>query len=209
MRRTVVAVALAGLALVLLGGVLAAALRGAPAAVEVQPATAPLDLGPEDIYPSLAKERVASAASYRQLFEPGQTLTTAARPACPRYRDVRSTWAKRVTRLDESSRGAGAGKRTAVAYYAQVDWVSQDEAEDFDEALSRISRSRLSVATGQVVKRGSLVTAFTRDAVQLCGLGAARAQTRTKLERLDHRIMRIIELARFDSGSGLSDGAAQ
>jgi hypothetical protein len=209
MRRTVVAVTVAGLALVLLGGVLAATLRGAPAAVEVQPATAPLDLGPEDVYPSLAKDRVASAASYSQLFEPGQTLTTAAKPACPRYRRVRLTWAKRATTLDVSSRGAGAGKRTAVAYYARVAWVSQDEAGDFDEALFRISRSRLSTATGQVVKRDALVAAFTRDAVELCGLGAARTQTRRKLETLDHRITRIIELARFDSASGLSDGNAQ
>jgi hypothetical protein len=209
MRRTVVAVALAGFALVLLGGVLAATLRGAPEAVELQPATGPLDLGPEDVYPSLANDRVASAASYRQLFEAGQTLATAAKPACPRYRDVRSTWAKRATRLDESSLGAGDSKRAAVAYYARVAWVSQDEAGDFDEALFRISRSRLSTATGQVVKRDALVAAFTRDAVELCGLGAARAQTRRKLETLDDRIMQIIELARFDSGSGLADGAAQ
>jgi hypothetical protein len=209
MRRTVVTVTVAGFALVLLGGVLAATLRGAPATVEAQPATSPLDLSPEELYPSLATDRVASAASYRQLFEPSWTLATAAKPACARYRDARSTWAKRATRLDESSLGAGASKRTAVAYYAQVGWVSQDEAGDFDDALFRISRSRLSTATGQVVRRDSLVAAFTRDAVELCGLGAARAQTRTKLERLDHRIMRIIELARFDSASGLSDGAAQ
>ena len=57
--------------------------------------------------------------------------------------------------------------------------------------------------------RRSLVAGFTRDALDLCGVTAAHARTRTKLERLDRRITLIIQLSRLDSGPGLAEGAAQ
>ena len=210
MRRRVAAFSAGVVAVALLGGSLAATLRGGdPAVASPERTETPRDLGPEDIYPSLANDALAGARSYGQLFERGQTLATAAKPACFRYRAVRRSWARRAGQLDESSRGAAASKRAARTYYAGVTWVSQDEAGDFDAALYRISRSRLSTATGRIVRRESLVAAFTGDALELCGLGSARERTRARLATLDQRIMRIIDLARFRSGAGLSDGVAQ
>ena len=133
MRRTLVCLG-AGLVVVLVAALLTTALDG-PAERYVEPDTRPLDLEAEQIYPSLARRAVARAVSYRELFEPGQTMAKAAEPACRRYRAVRQAWASRATHLDESSRGAGVSKRAARVYYANVSWVSQDEADDFDRAL--------------------------------------------------------------------------
>jgi hypothetical protein len=208
MRRVALACTVVGLGVLAAAAVLAAALSDPPIVDDGRAAPVGVQLDPEQIYPSLAQPVIEPGTSYRRLFKSGHTLATAAMPACHRYRSVRGTWAERAIVLDESSLGAGGSKRAAVAYYAGVTWVSQNEATDFEEALSRISKSRLSVATGHRLERRSLVGAFTRDALDLCELGAAHARTREKLARLDRRIARILELARFDS-SGLAEGAAQ
>lgn len=206
MRRALVGVSVVVLAALVGAGVLVVTLGGDDAGDAAPPSERHLE--PEQIYPSIAAVETPNVASYRPLLKRGQTLATAATPACPRYRAVRRTWAKRAAFLHESSLGARASKRAAVAYYANVTWVSQDETGDFVGALSRISGSRLSMATGLVVRRERIVASFTRDALDLCGLSAASARTRVKLERLDNRISQIIELARFDS-AGPTDGVAQ
>lgn len=209
MRRALLAFCIAGAGtLVVVVTALAGTLWSEVPADEPALSPAAVKLDPEQIYPSLAQPAIPRGTSYRELFRPGHTLASAAKPACGRYGAVRRSWAERATLLQDSSRGAGRSKRSARRYYAAVVWVSQNEAADFEDALSRISRSRLSVATGRRLERPSLVGGFTRDALDLCGLRTHYGRTRQKLERLDKRISGIIALARFDS-SGLSDGLAQ
>ena len=209
MRRTLLAFSIAGAGtLVVVVAALVGTLWNGTPADDPAPAPAAMELDPEQIYPSLAQPAIPRGTSYRELFRPGHTLASAAKPACDRYGAVRRSWAERATLLDDSSRGAGRSKRSARRYYAAVVWVSQNEAADFEDALSRISRSRLSVATGRSLERPLLIGGFTRDALDMCGLTTPYGRTRQKLARLDKRISGIIALARLDS-SGLSDGLAQ
>ena len=173
--------------------------EAAPAAATV---TAPA-LSPEQIYPSLAGPRSTRARpDYAELFVSGRTLAEVARPACARYRAVRRQWRERGIALVDQSRGADATPKAAARYYANVVWVSQDEAGEFARAISRISRSRVSAATHGAVKRGFVVAAFTSDALALCELDRAYARTSRALGRVDARISRIIALARLFASSG-------
>jgi hypothetical protein len=170
------------------------------------PAAATLEapkLSPEQIYPSLAGPGNARARpDYAELFVSGQTLARVARPACKRYRAVRRQWRDRGIALVVESRGADASPQAAARYYANVVWVSQNEAREFARAISRISRSRVSAATRGTIKRGFLVAAFTRDALAVCGLDDAYARTSRALDRVDARISHIIALARLNASSG-------
>ena len=203
MRKLAIALVATGLAA---GGVVAAVLHEAPEAGR-RPSSPSAGTTPTvAIFPSDRPARRVDL-NYLRLFEAGHTLATAAEPACGRYERVGESWARRASYLARSSRGAGESKAAAARWYASVTWVSQDEAGDFTKAISRISRSRVSAATGGRVKRGALVAAFTADAVELCGLSATHGRTLARLERLDARIRNILSL-RHDA-SGLADGLAQ
>jgi hypothetical protein len=167
-------------------------------------------LSAAEIYPSLAGPKSPPGRpDYRELFVTGQTLAQVVEPACPRYRSVRRAWWGRGQRLRSESIGADASPKAAARYYAGVVWVSQDEAGEFRRAITRISRSRVSAATGGAIKRGFVVNVFTTDALGLCGLTEPYRRTYATLDRLDLRISRIIALARRNASSGTEANNAQ
>lgn len=183
------------------GGALLAANRGG-STVAADPTIAPPKLSAAEIYPSLAEPKSPpKRPDYAELFV-GQTLAQVAGPACPRYREIRRAWWARGQRLRADSVGADASPRAAARYYAGVVWVSQDEAGEFRNAITRISRSRVSAATRGAINRGFVVNVFTTDALELCGLSERYRRTYVTLDRLDLRISRIIALARRNSSSG-------
>lgn len=207
--RIAVAAVLALAVALVAGGTLLAANRGGGTEA-TDPALAPPKLSAAEIYPSLAEPKSPpTRPDYAELFVNGQTLAQVVVPACPRYRAVRSAWWTRGRRLRADSFGADESPRAAARYYAGVVWVSQDEAGEFRRAITRISRSRVSAATGGVIKRGFVVNEFTTDALRLCGLTERYRRTYATLDRLDLRISRILALARLNSSSGTEANTAQ
>jgi hypothetical protein len=202
--RRWVAVAAAALALLVVAGALAATRSGGdaspPEATAVDP---PLQLAPEDIYPSLAEPaRRSRRPDYAELFVTGESLAEVVMPACRRYAAVITFWSRRARNVHRDSLGAEKSPKTAAKWYAGVVWVSQDDAGELRRALTRISRARVSAATREAVKRGAVVSAFTNDALGLCELDESSSRAYARLERLDRRVADLIALARLNSSSG-------